>query len=195
MTSVPCEVCQEPRPHHDMVHYGSIEGGYRLLCSRCFNADMARRNGLEDFENFRTEPITISDGTGQTHEFHCRTRLLGDVVALDAFELENGDPAGYQFQVIGDCNEDRFRLLARMIQKMRRALSVQHVADKHDGHGLQIVDQTVRGTIAWDDAEDGRIPMLVVDGKPVTWDELGRMLMTFEGSQFKLEIRDASEDL
>ena len=35
----------------------------------------------------------------------------------------------------------------------------------------------------------------VVDGKEITWQEMGRMLMTFEGFQFKLEIRDKSEEV
>jgi hypothetical protein len=28
--------------------------------------------------------------------------------------------------------------------------------------------------------------MLVIDGQEVSWDEMGRMLMTFEGWQFRL---------
>jgi hypothetical protein len=35
----------------------------------------------------------------------------------------------------------------------------------------------------------------VIDGREVTWEQLGRMLMGFEGSQFKLEIRDKSEEI
>jgi len=61
---------------------------------------------------------------------------------------------------------------------------------------LQIADhQVVRGMIQWDDARDGRVPLLIVDGREITWEEFGRMLMSFEGWQFKLEIRDQSEEL
>jgi hypothetical protein len=49
--------------------------------------------------------------------------------------------------------------------------------------------------IEWDDAHDGRVPLVVVDGREITWEEFGRMLMAFEGWQFKLEIRDMSEEL
>jgi hypothetical protein len=48
--------------------------------------------------------------------------------------------------------------------------------------------------IGWDDAAEGRVPLIVVDGRAITWEEFGRMLMTFEGWQFKLEIRDKSEE-
>jgi hypothetical protein len=52
----------------------------------------------------------------------------------------------------------------------------------------------VRGRIEWDQDEDGRVPLLVIDGRGITWDQFGRMLMTFEGWQFKLEILDNSEE-
>ena len=36
---------------------------------------------------------------------------------------------------------------------------------------------------------------LDVDGREISWDDFGRMLMTFEGWQLKMEIRDNSEYL
>jgi hypothetical protein len=70
---------------------------------------------------------------------------------------------------------------------------VQHL--RKGALGLEIADKAVRGTIQWDTDKDGSIPRLIVDGREVTWQEAGRMLMTFEGWQFKLEIRDMSEEL
>ena len=85
-------------------------------------------------------------------------------------------------------------LFGRLIEKMRRALSTKHLADGE--HGLQIAEQrVVRGRIEWDDASDGRVPLPVIDGREIGWDEFGRMLMSFEGWQFKLSIADKSEEL
>lgn len=36
-----CEACGTAVPAYDVVNYGSIEGGYRQLCSQCFNAKVA----------------------------------------------------------------------------------------------------------------------------------------------------------
>ena len=36
---------------------------------------------------------------------------------------------------------------------------------------------------------------LIIDGREVTWDEFGRMLMSFEGWQLKLNLADKSEEL
>jgi hypothetical protein len=34
----------------------------------------------------------------------------------------------------------------------------------------------------------------VIDGKELSWEEFGRMLMTYEGFQFKLAILDRSDE-
>jgi hypothetical protein len=35
----------------------------------------------------------------------------------------------------------------------------------------------------------------VIDGHEITWEQFGRMLMSFEGWQFKLEIHDRSKEI
>lgn len=192
MKKVRCEECGESVPTHDIIHYGS-EGEQRELCCRCVNADMARRSGLDDFEDHCFEPVKMTDCSGEVHEFHFRTRLLGDIVALDAFEIRDGHPGGYEFQMIGDPEEDLMGLLGRLIEKIRRRLSIRHLSED-DRFGLQIADRVVRGQIECDLDEPSRVPLIVVDGREITWDEFGRMLMTFEGWQFKLEIFDSGEE-
>ena len=193
MGQVQCEGCGESTPDYDIVSYGTTGQGYRQLCSRCFNAEVARHTGHEGFASVRFEPIGMMDRAGERHEFHFQTRLLGDVVALDAFELRDGNPAGYRFQVVGHPDDDVLALLGQLIEKMRRALSVQHLTEGE--YGLQIADRTVLGRIEWDDSEVERTPLIVVDGQEISWEDFGRMLMTFEGWQFKLEISDPSEKL
>ena len=53
----------------------------------------------------------------------------------------------------------------------------------------------MRGRIEGDYSGAERAPVVVVDGREISWDDFGQMLMTFEGWQFKLEIRDISEEL
>lgn len=62
--------------------------------------------------------------------------------------------------------------------------------------GLQVNDGLVlRGTVDSDPEEDHRVPMVVVDGRELSWNELGRMVATFEGWQFKLEFRNRSDEV
>jgi len=188
-----CDTCGQITPSYDIISYGSMKCGYRKLCSQCFNMEVAKLGGLEGFEHAKFEPVGLADRTGEIHEFHFRTRLFGPGVALDAFELRDGTPAGYQFQIIGDPEDDLLALLGRLIEKIRRALSIKHLIDGE--LGLHIAEQVVRGMIEWDDAHDGRVPLLIIDGREITWEDFGRMLMSFEGWQFKLSIADKSEEL
>jgi hypothetical protein len=189
-----CDGCGQDTPGYEIVHYGSIERGYRQLCSRCFNSEVAKAAGLEGFEHARFEPVGLTDCRGELHQFHFRTHLFGTGVALDAFELRDGDPAGYFFQIIGDPEDDLRVLLGRLIAKMRRALSVKHL--RNGDYGFEIADdRIVRGRIECDENHDGRLPLLVIDGREIDWEPFGRMLMSYEGWQFKLTIADKSEEL
>ncbi|WP_425325150.1 DUF7686 domain-containing protein [Paraburkholderia silvatlantica] len=55
---------------------------------------MAESTGFTDFENVRLDPIRLIDCHGEPHPFHFQRRLLGDRVALDAFELRGKLRAG-----------------------------------------------------------------------------------------------------
>ena len=117
-----------------------------------------------------------------TNFIFAHPRLFGPGVAVDAFELRDGSPGGYHFQIIGDPAEDLLVLLGRLIAKIRRALSVEHFVDGESG--LQIGDnRVVQGMVESDRDYDGRTPLLIIDGREVTWRQLGRMLMSFEGFQ------------
>jgi hypothetical protein len=187
-----CSNCGQIVPNYDIVNYGSIEKGYRRLCGQCFNELAAKLNGLDAFQHANFSPIWLTDCTGNVHEFHFRVRLFGPGVAIDAFELRHGEPSGYQFQIIGDPNQDLLVLFGQMVGRIRRALSTKHLTN--GSLGLQIADRIVRGKIEWDDDHEGRLPILIIDGREVKWDEFGRMLMSFEGWQFRLNILDKSEE-
>ena len=102
-------------------------------------------------------------------------------------------PTGYEFSAAGDCEDDPMRIFAQLYERMRRELGRKYLEETPAG--LQFVDASmVRGVITWDEATDGRVPRLVVDGRDVSWEELGRMLMTCEGFHFRLQIFDASDD-
>ncbi len=189
-----CAACGQMTPSYDIVNYGSLEHGYREVCNQCLNREMAEAVGLEGFENAKFEAVSLTDCTGAVHEFHFRTSLSGPGVAIDAFELHDGNPSGYQFQIIGDPEEDLLVLFGRLIQKIRRGLTTKHL--RRGEFGLQISDdRVVKAMIQWDKDQDGRVPLVIIDGQEITWEELGRMLMTFEGWQFKLTVGDKSVEL
>src|ERR1039457_466014 len=163
-----CAKCSQSTPSYEVVNYGSMEHGYKQICLQCLNMEMAEAMGLEGFEHAKFEPVGLADCTGEVHEFHFRTNLFGTGLALDAFELRDGDPSGYQFQIVGDPEDDLLVLFGQLIQKIRRGLSTRHLKDGQ--HGLQIADDmVVRGKIECDLGHDGRVPMLIIDGREISW--------------------------
>jgi hypothetical protein len=180
MQPITCDACRQPTPAHDVVNYGSMEGGYRQLCGRCFNEAAASRLGLQGFEHVVFEPVRMVDGRGAEHEFRFRTRLFGPAWRSTRSSCAMAARPGIEFQVIGEPDDDPLELLGKLIGKMRRALALTHLEDTD--HGPQVNDRLMlRGTVDSDPDEDHRVPMVVIDGREISWDELGRMVAAFRG--------------
>ena len=81
--------------------------------------------------------------TTNKHTFCFATRLNGERVSIDAYE-EAADP-GYRFQVVGEAMEVQ-KLFAKLLGKMRRALTWQHLAEE-DGRLKGADDLEVRGRV------------------------------------------------
>jgi hypothetical protein len=153
----------------------------RLLCSRCYNESISEAIGL-DFDD------------DENHTFHFQTRLFGDKVHIQALEIRDSDPKGYEFSVYGDAGDNLFGLFTKLVERMRRGMERRHI-ESNDLTRYKITDEDiVRGHITWDDDTDGEVPCLVIDGKELSWNEFGRMLMTYEGFHFKLEIFEGTEE-
>ena len=193
MTEHTCARCGARTPPYDTVNAASSDGTYRLLCSRCFNEDMAGWADVVGFEHPQFTPVRLLDTDGRSHEFHFRSLLLGDQLSLEAFELAGDhESEGYRFQILDEPQSDPFVLLGKLVQKMMRALSKKHLHE--DASGLQVAGTMVRGHIEWNGVEDGPVPCVVIDGRRVEWNDFGAALMAFEGWQFRLELLDPSDE-
>jgi hypothetical protein len=193
MTEQTCVRCGARTPPYDTVNAASSDGTYRLLCSRCFNEEMAQWADIIGFEHPQLTPVRLLDADGDSHEFHFRSLLLGDQISLEAFELAGNDESeGYRFQILDESQSDPFVLLGKLVQKIMRALSMKHLHE--DASGPQVAGTMARGRIEWDGVEDSRLPCVIIDGRRVEWTDFGAMLMAFEGWQFRLELLDPSDE-
>ncbi len=192
-----CEFCGEYVPRYNTI-YVAPEKEYLCSCLTCFNQRMAEYSGT-DFDHVDFEPIILKDTEGVEHEFHFTIRHLGDRVGIDSFEIKDGHRGGYEFSLIGDIDKEIFDLFGKLFERMRRGLNRNHLEWDGTTNSWQISkDDVVRGMISSDlesDEDYGHPPLIVIDGKEIRWDEFGRMLMTYEGFHFKLEIFDRSEEM
>ncbi|MCP3980336.1 MAG: hypothetical protein GY716_13615 [bacterium] len=182
-----CARCLKAVPPYSGVHQSDGKGNdLGFVCGRCWTEILSKHSG-EHLDFLELEPVVVSDARGAEHEFHFRYNPIP--CGVQAFELEDGVPGGYQFAVLAEDDESSDAMVARLMTKMRRGLKRRHV----ESGGIH--DKTVRGRIEWDEEQGGRIPRVVVDGISLSWDDLGEMLMSFEGWQFRLEIADPADEV
>ena len=191
-TTQQCTECRGEASCYDGVFITSGSTSH-FLCSKCYNKAMAEAIGL-DFDHLSFHPVVFADIDGENHTFHFLTRLFGDTVNIQALEIRDGEPKGYEFSVHGDAVDDLFGLFAKLVERIRRELQRKHI-EPADLTPYSIADgDIVRGHITWDDDTHGELPSLVIDGKGISWQEFGRMLMSYEGFHFKLEIFESTEE-
>lgn len=144
------------------------------------------------FDQTPLQPVELPDHQGVMHRFEIRSFLCPtgrEMVAEEVPRREDG--GGYRFAILGDFEADAWALFQRLYQKMRQEMA-QHYLERGD-HGWRLADRArLVGRIEWDrDPEvDGRVPLVVVDGKALTWEEVGRLLMQYEGWTVRLQVED-----
>ena len=191
-----CEQCHceiKPREGVELV----VDGRHIPLCGKCYNQRAAEYAGV-DFTHISFEPLTFADVGGVDHTFDFTTHLFGTRVIIEAFErMQDDDDKGYRFCVLGDAEEgvSNFELFAQLVARIKRALARKHIERGGDGCRRITDEGVVRGHITSDTRTGSRLPVLVIDGQEVPWDELGDMVMTYEGFHFKLQIVDKSQEI
>ena len=183
-----CGLCGKILQPYDSISVAEV--GER--CSRCFNEESADRLGI-DFDNTPIAPIVVTDVDGVRHRFEIRSMLVGTGHAMYAREVRKRDArGGYRFAILGDFETDARDLFKRLRERIHQGLSVRHVEKTE--HGWQLTQaHRLSGVIEWDPETDGARPLVIVDGRTFTWDQIGRMLMTFEGFTLNAIVEDTIE--
>lgn len=182
-----CGRCSQPLKSHESISVANVG----LRCYRCFNEETAVRMGVA-FDNTPLQPVTVRDVEGIEHTFEFRSMLVPTGHALHARERVADEEEGYEFSVLGDFDANVWDLFRVLYDRIRQELAIRHV--EHGELGWRITDASqLVGRITWDPERAGEVPLLVVDGKPFTWDQVGRMLMSFEGFTLRAFVSDSIE--
>jgi hypothetical protein len=182
-----CGVCGTSLRPNDLISVADV--GER--CNRCFNEELADRLGI-DFDNTPIAPIVVADADGARHRFEIRSLLVGTGHVMSAREVTNrGATSGYRFEILGDHEINAHALFTLLAERIRQGLSVRHVQQTEHGWHLTPAHR-LSGVIEWDPDSEGALPLLIVDGRTFTWDQIGRM-MTFEGCTLNAIVEDTIE--
>jgi hypothetical protein len=182
-----CGRCGQPLKSHERISVANVG----LRCYRCFNQETAATTGV-DFDDTPLQPVTVSDADGVEHTFEFHSMLVPTGHALYARESVPEGQEGYEFSVLGDFDADVWDLFGVLWNRIQREVVVRHVERRE--LGWQITDaHRLVGRISWDPDRAGEVPLLVIDGRPFTWDQVGRMLMSFDGFTLRAVVDDTIE--
>jgi hypothetical protein len=182
-----CGVCGKSLGSFETIHVA--DKGPR--CYPCFNREMAEHIGVK-FDNVQFQPIVVADADGIAHTFDIQSMIVGTGHEMIAREIMKADEPGYRFAVLGDFEADAWGLFRRLYARMQEEMAKRHVHRTEFGWQLTETDRFV-GRIEWDPNSDVRLPLVVIDGRAFTWEQVGHMLMTFEGFTLEARVRDTIE--
>lgn len=166
----------------------------RELCEDCYNEEIADRYGIKHFSDYE-RTYRVKDCDGKAHTFAISQHIFPMIIQWEACELIDDD-IGYKFVVHAQMDENPKISLRRLYQKVQNGLSKTFIEDEtaYSQKFYTLKTDQFTGRIEWDDAYDGRIPQIVIDGKTYSWEQIGEMMMTYEGFIIKVQIKDIGDD-
>jgi len=126
------------------------------------------------------------DAAGTVRTF--RLRVYRDGQFLEAVERHDGAWAGLRFVLPAKDGEPPW---GEMREGIRAWLARRDVARHPRSGRLELLTRSLRGQI--DSIADDGGPVVLVDDLELGWDELGRLLESYEGWHLRIEIHDPSE--
>jgi hypothetical protein len=166
------------------------------LCDRCFDDRIAASTGLSRLPD-PPGPVAIVAADGTPHTMIYRLWRAPTGIAVRLVEQDPPPDGGFVFEEFGDHDADPSMLIDLVTVRADTEMTRRYLTPNESG-GWEIRHDQDRGA----DEVVGRIevvepfgpPSVVVDGRAVTWQELGEVLSPYEGWQFVLRITDSYGD-
>lgn len=178
-----------------MVTLSDRQGQHsETICGNCYNKAMSEALEIEDFNDFEPH-IVIKDSDGIEHEFEIRKMIQETGIFWEAVEFLDNDEIGYCFEVYQGFEDDSLEAVARLQEKVEKGLSKKFIKrNAFNGYeSLTLNEDVLEGKIEWDDNYNGRIPKFKIDGKDYSAEQIGKILMRYEGWGFELRIKEPTE--
>ncbi|MCM3709205.1 hypothetical protein M3191_01480 [Sporosarcina luteola] len=102
---------------------------------------------------------------------------------------------GYEFAVDGELVADLHTLFDQLKEKTKR-LSKTYLETGECPSGepyISVKGEHLKGVLSYIET-NSEAPIVILDGKPYTWKEVGRLLQAFGGYQVKIEMKDLADE-
>jgi len=190
---MPPDACEDCRST-DADHYL----GQVLLCDRCFDKRVAKLTGYPELPE-PPPPLTLIDSEGRTHR--ARFRIWRAPTGIEVELEETGVPLGegYRWAVLGSHDAEVDDLVAALRSRAAADVSRRLLEPNPHRAGYLVArdDDAVEGRLVWNETgnEVGTPYDVIVDGKKLSWEELGSALEAYAGWRFRIELADPIDDL
>ncbi|WP_432356989.1 DUF7713 domain-containing protein [Sporosarcina sp. UB5] len=168
-----------------------VQFSWQSLCMECCNAAMAEEFGVDLPKLPKT--FSADDENGVQRIFEVERRVLGTAILLTARERWEH---GYEFAVDGELVADQLTLFDQLKEKTKRGLSKTYLENGEFPSGepyITVKGDHLKGVLSYSETNSEE-PLVIIDGKPYTWKEVGRLLQAFEGFQVKIEMKDLADE-
>ena len=178
-----CDACDRCGKESKVSFLGGEDSGYRRICLDCFNRLMADEYAVVMPENV-PEVLTFKGRGKKTHVFEIQFMIVGTGKSLTATEI--GETKRI-VDVWGDLDDDFEAMMKTLDKRIRKSLHVRYV----DAKGI-FKSQKAVGYISYNSVREDHD--VIIDGKPFTWEELGKNISCYEGWKIKIEFGDIGAD-
>lgn len=181
-----CDACQQQEVKINIASKHDTEA----LCVDCHNNRRVQETGVI-LEN-HPKALVVEDCEGGDRHFRIEQLFMHTGISLKAKEMNT---YGYTFEVYGEPDCDQAGLFQQLIDKMKRGLSQKYLEEETFLTETRpaMVNNHFVGNIEYN-RESGKTPLIVIDGKPYTWEAIGKMIMAYEGFQMQLKIIDLIDE-
>jgi hypothetical protein len=182
--------CEDCGANEVQVHIGDVP-----LCDRCADRRVIRLTGLPEL-GAPPPPFVLTGPDGTRHRMQPRPRRARTGIVVDLEELDVAVGEGFQFSILGPHDTEVGELLAQLRTDAAAEVARRYLEPNPHRRGWLVAGEEVAGRLVWGEGREVGEPYdVVVDGRTLSWEDLGRALEPFEGWQFRLVIEDRSLEL
>jgi hypothetical protein len=172
--------------------------GEVLLCDRCFNRRVAELTGYPDLPG-PPPPLTVTDAEGREHQLRFRIWRAPTGIEVELEEVGVPGWEGYRRAVLGAHDADAGELISAVRSRALDDMSRRFLEPNPRRPGYLVAEDTdvVEGRLVGNEtgSEVGTPYDVLVDGKKLSWEELGRALEAYGGWRIRIELADPIDDL
>lgn len=183
-----CNICRQQEAKVTLVF---DDDDRKYLCNDCYNNVLSEQLGVALESS--VESMKVKDGKGIFRTFQIEQRLDPIGIIITAMEQEDH---GYVFAVHGELDCDQKALMEKLESKIKQGVAASYMKTETYPNGQtyhSLNHHQLLGRVKHSD--DHHFPVIVIDGKPYTWEELGKLLKTYEGFQLEWKMHEITDDV